>query len=425
VSKPWSDVAAVFRKEVREGSRDRSLWISVVLVPLFLYPMLGFGALQVLQIIGGMAQQRPTIVDVSSRVPAAVRDSLESRERFVVRELAETRPVWALAPPNIDAFRVHVRDAASWPEENAPDAVLWWGDAGDSAVVWFDGSRDRSASAARAVRHDVSAWRHARMLDAFVERGLAATDLRRWGVVDEDIATADQRGRRILAVALPMILLYMLVTGTYYSALDAVVGERERGTLETLLTSPIRRTEILFGKYAFVAAASLTALLLNLLGMLVFLKFVISLIEDANSIQVDLSAMSIVVIAVTGLLLAGLVSAVMMMIVVPAQNFRQGQAALSPVMLLAVVPGLMVATSEEAFGVRQALIPVVNAVALLKSAIAGEFPLVPMLITFAMLAALTAAAIAFAARAVGNLEVLFDPQITLRRLIARGRGARS
>jgi hypothetical protein len=109
----------------------------------------------------------------------------------------------------------------------------------------------------------------------------------------------------------------------------------------------------------------------------------------------------------------------MMLLAVPAQNYRQGQAALGPVMFLVALPGLVVATSQEAFYVSQACVPIVNAVALLKSASQGEFPLVPIVITLTMLAGLTAAALAFAAGAVGNLEILFDSGVTLRSLLTR------
>lgn len=410
----WNGVAAVFRKEVREGSRDRNLLIGVIFVPLFLYPLLGFGALQVMQVIQGMSRERATTVAVSRDTPLLVREKLADREGFEVRDLPGDHRAWVQAPPAPPTYRAH-RDSLG------ADATLLWrkGTSGDSAFVYFDRSRDRSRNAADALREDAEAWRDERVLAAFVERGLTETDVEPWRVNAEDIATAGQRGREILSIVLPMILLYMLVTGTYYSALDAVVGERERGTIETLLTSPLGRAEVLVGKYLFVGAASLVALLLNLFSMVLFVKFVISFAEDPTSIQVDLSLPSLGLILLTGLLLASLLSAVMMLLAVPAQNYRQGQAALGPVMFLVALPGLVVATSQEAFNVSQACVPIVNAVALLKSAIQGEFPLVPIVITLTMLAGLTAAALAFAAGAVGNLEILFDSGVTLRSLLTR------
>jgi len=392
----------VLAKELREARRDRNLVIGLVLVPLFLYPVIGFGIVQVIQITQGLSERRPTRVAVDDAVPAPIVERLRARERF-----------------EVVAARDPGRDAASWRAERDRDppldVLLAW--AGDSAVVYHDRSRDRSASARDAVLEELEGWERERMLGELAAVGLGPGDLELWRLIEEDTASASQRGRRILAIVLPMILLLMLGLGTFYAALDAVVGERERGTLETILTAPLRRGEVLVGKYLFVVLASVTALLLNLASMTLFLGYLMNLLSLGSEVSLSVSLPAFLLIVVTALLTAGFLAALMMVIAIPSKTYREGQAMLTPFYFLTFIPGVIVSSSRDPFSLREAGIPLLNSVALFKSALLGEFPVLPIAVTLAVLAATTGLALTIASRLVAREEVFLDPKLTLRRLL--------
>ena len=214
-----------------------------------------------------------------------------------------------------------------------------------------------------------------------------------------------------------MILLLMLGLGSFYAALDTVVGERERGTMETILTSPLRRSEVLVGKYLYVVLASVTALVLNLASMTLFLGFVLKLLDLGDQIQVDVGLRAIVLILVTAVLTAGFLAAALMVIAAPCRTYREGQAVLSPFYFLTFLPGVIVSASRDSFHLKQAAIPLLNSAALFKSVLEGEAPAGPIALTLAVLAVTTVAALAFASRIVGREDVYLDPQMTLRQLL--------
>jgi sodium transport system permease protein len=267
------------------------------------------------------------------------------------------------------------------------------------------------------VREELEKWGRSLALGALADVGLGEGDYDLWRLVEEDTASAAERGKRILASALPMILLLMLGLGTFYSALDAVVGERERGTLETILTSPLRRAELLLGKYVFVVLASVVALVLNLASMTIFLGFVLKLL-DVEGVSLQVSPEAFLLIVVTALFTAAFLAAVLMVIAIPSKTYREGQAVLTPFYFATFIPGLMVSTSNDPFSLRQAAIPLLNSVALFKSALLGELPAGPILVTLAVLASATGLALAVASRIVGREEVYLDPRVTLRGLLA-------
>ena len=82
-----------------------------------------------------------------------------------------------------------------------------------------------------------------------------------------DVASRDERGASVWARLFPFLLVMMSLTGAFYPAVDLCAGEKERGTMETLLISPASRGEIVMGKFLTVVLASMMTALLNLLSM--------------------------------------------------------------------------------------------------------------------------------------------------------------
>jgi ABC-type Na+ efflux pump permease subunit len=427
-----SAVGGVLKKELRETVRDRNLVVNLVLVPVFLYPLIGFGAYQVLQIVHGIAERRTTVLGVGSEVPEAIVDSLAARPRHEIVVPPSRLVTPEVAPDGGDPDGAEFR---AWREEVAkgdgpvPDALLVWhpasGEGGsDSALVYYDESRDRSVGARATLLEELDDWRRERSLAALARVGLGVADHDLWTLEEENTASATQRGQELLSMILPMILLLMLALGSFYTALDTVVGERERGTLETLLVSPLRRTEILLGKYLYVGLASVTTLLLNLASMFLFLGFVLTLV-GADDIRVRITPGAFVLIVATSVLTAGFLSAVFMMASTPARTYREGQATLMPFYLVTILPGLAVVSSREPFTMGHALVPLLNSAALFKSALRGEMPTGPVAVTLLVLALATWVALAVASRIVAKEEIYVNPPKSLRRLFGGAGGSRT
>src|SRR5262249_4226059 len=86
-------------------------------------------------------------------------------------------------------------------------------------------------------------------------------------VTDQDLASADQRAADVLGRMIPMIFLLVMVTCGLLPAIDLTAGEKERGTLQTLLCAPVPALEIVTGKYLTVVLVALTGAAANLGAM--------------------------------------------------------------------------------------------------------------------------------------------------------------
>jgi len=410
VKKPRPGPVVLLRKEIRETLRDRSLVLNLILVPLFLYPTLGFGAFQVVQIVHGVAERsKPTVV-VSPAVPSVLRDSLSVRREISVE----------VDPKVIERFRSAHDTAqirAAWRSNGSGPAVVldWSGASQDTAIVYHDGSRDRSQRARDVVSQVIEDWKIASISDRARERGLVDSEVRPWIVSEEDTSSALERGKEILSMVLPITLVLMLTMGTYYSALDTIVGERERGTFESLLTSPLTRGQILLGKFYYVVVASLASLFLNLVSLTVFLGFLLHLIPSTNEISIDVEPAAFFLILAASILAGAFFAAVFMVAASSAKTYREGQAALLPYYFSSIILGLTTATTHEALTMKQALIPVVNLVSLFKSVLRGEYPLGPIVAVFVVLTLLATAAFVVAARIGAREDAPWGTQLKLWR----------
>jgi sodium transport system permease protein len=416
--KAWAGAFRVLRKELLEARRDRNLILQLVVVPLLLYPLLGFAGLQVSLVARGAAERVETVVLVDADTPWPVRSRVDSLAGYQVLMTPEE-----LDPSGASGSAEGFRKArASWvATERAPSARLaWWHgphSATDSAGVFFDRSRERSVRARTALMGVLEAVRDSMIAQEASTLGLRPVDLEPVVSTVEDVSSAKERGRWLLSMVLPIFLMLMLPQGAFYAVLDTVVGERERGTIETILTSPLDRSEILLGKFLYVVLWSVLAFLLNLFGLLVFVHFALDLLELPFVLQISLAPAQVAVATCAMILLAVVLAAIMMVLAAPARSYREGQAMLMPAYLVAAFSGMFVSFAGDDFTIREALIPVVNVAALLETTFRGEVHALPAMITFVELAVLASLCIGVAARLARAETLFFDDNLNLRRVL--------
>src|SRR4029079_13251029 len=101
----------------------------------------------------------------------------------------------------------------------------------------------------------------------------------------QDIAPPSEQKGRVWAKILPFVLFIWALTGAFYPAVDLCAGEKERGTLETLLSSPALRSEIVWGKLLTVMTFSVATALLNLTSLGVTAQYVVTQLTSMASTE--------------------------------------------------------------------------------------------------------------------------------------------
>jgi len=316
----------VFVKEVRENLRDRrALGMALLYGPLF-GPVLF--AVMTAFIVGKQNED----AEKSLSIPVIGAEHAPNligflRQQGVTIKAAPADPEGAIRAQDEDVI---VRLTPAFGE-------AWL--AGEPAKV--DLLLDESRQTTRATLGRIRA-----LLDAYSGQ-IAALRLQVRGIDPQlgrplliarhDLSTARSRGATLLAM-LPYFLILCAFLGGMYLAIDATAGERERQSLEPLMTTPVAPGQIMTGKLAatfvFAAASVVTCIIAFAIG----LKFV-----PTNDLGFDLDLSPLTALAVMALLMpiALLAAAVQTIIASFARSFREAQTYLQFLMIIPAIPSLM------------------------------------------------------------------------------------
>ena len=205
-----------------------------------------------------------------------------------------------------------------------------------------------------------------------------------------DIATVKEQLGKMIGGFLPYIFIIFCFTACMYPAIDLITGEKEKGTMETLLSSPASRFQILIGKMLTISIVGLSAALMTIVGMVVGLKFLPNIPPDFlatinDIVSVKFMVMLFAMLIPLSIFFAGLLSA----LVIRAKSFKEAQTMVTPMMFVIIIPAMLALIPGVVLNWQTAFIPVLNIALATKEIIAGT-------INMAMYAAIVLSLIAFA-----------------------------
>ena len=413
----WKNVRLIFRRELRDQLRDRRTLFMIAVLPILFYPLLGVSFFQIAQFLrehpsrvlilgyegtGGnlpelIRQDRFAVTPTEKSSDGAVQLELlplarlafvrrgkwpegatlsKEQSRIVNRQIRTLMNRYGCEaavcfPPDFfkelesypDRFRAHARLAGKEPPPAVPRPLLV-----------YDNSSDKKVLAHARVDRALTNW------SAEVgQLSLAASNLSQWAARPIefsrfDLAEDDQRiNVSLWSKILPFVLLIWAVTGAFYPAIDLCAGEKERGTLETLLTSPALRSEIVLGKLMTVMLFSMTTALLNLIAMAITGRVVMSQLQDLAA-QADVGPPPLSAIFYLALMLipiSALFSAVCLALAAFARSTKEGQYYLMPVILITLPLILLPMAPSAELDLGFSLIPISGIVLLMRSVMEG------------------------------------------------------
>ena len=194
---------------------------------------------------------------------------------------------------------------------------------------------------------------------------------------------------------LPYIFIAFGFLGCMYPAIDLFTGEKERGTIETLLTTPVARWQILFGKMGVVVLSGLLAASAALLGLFISIE-VLNIVENEELLTVIHGILSFKFILLLFALLFPLTvffAGVMIPVAVYAKSFKEAQSIITPLNIVMVLPAMIGFFPGVELNLVTACIPVVNVVLATKELIAGTLELYLLGLSFAVMLALAMLAV--------------------------------
>jgi sodium transport system permease protein len=425
-------VHTIYKKELLDILRDRRTLIAMIVVPIVLYPLLMLGSIQAMS-------HQVTALESEAFVLGVIRESDLEQLRYLIdldtaqlakrrQELGEDEEEAAGLPSPLDqakylppyANREALRRAVR--EREVQVGVVFEHDhIGDEF-------HDRNPVTIFADEEEVRSAKAASRLEALIERTtdrIIRTRLEGVGLPEEFVAPFDVRfvnlsaPSSILGQILPLILILMTITGAIYPAIDLTAGERERGTLESLMVCPVSVLELIFGKFLVVTTVAIMGATLNLASVSATVYF--GGFDQAIAAQeggVPLGKMAFILLALIPF--AVLMSAIMIAVCSYARTFKEAQNYVTPVILAVLIPGGIAALPTTRLEGAMLVMPVGNMVLFARDMLLGVD--VSLLKTGAVLLSTTfyaAAAIAVAASVFGKESVVFADAASFRSMFSR------
>lgn len=255
----------VFRKEVLENLRDRRVILSAFFFGVLLAPVI-FGLTTTMVSKRAVENQ-----DKPLDLPIAGATHAPNLVQFLRENGANVKDVQFTTDQAMDAVRAGEQDMVLLIGEDYGKALQSGEPAPLSLVV--DTSNNRTGPSADRARHLLQAYGHQLAVLRLMVRGINPQIIDPIGVHTLDVATPAGRSLLILGMMTYFCFMSMLVGG-FYLAIDTTAGERERGSLEPLLTLPVRRAQLIVGKMLATAAFMSVSLLLTLAAFGVVLQFI-------------------------------------------------------------------------------------------------------------------------------------------------------
>lgn len=211
----------------------------------------------------------------------------------------------------------------------------------------------------------------------------------------KNIASKKEMIGKLAGGILPYVFIAFGFIGCMYPAIDLFTGEKERGTIETLLTTPVSRIQILIGKMAVVVLSGLLAATSALVGLYIAIK-VMSFEGNDQIMDIVQSILTPGFVLMLFSLLFPLTvffAGVMVPIAVYAKSFKEAQSIITPLNIAMVLPAMVGLFPGVELNIVTACIPVINVVLATKELIAGTLDPGLLMLSFGIMVALAAIAV--------------------------------
>lgn len=423
-------------KELREILRDRRTIVTLVLMPLLVYPLLSLGFQRMLLSSLGAASELNCVIAVSPEAEVVrVQQFLRVGDELLRQTQQSASPAKGTSatgsqgelPASSPELLIRWVSGKNLEQEVAsgtvdlavlvsPEAAPKSNDHRATSLRCELISREGSAVSRAAL--DYVRDRLRAVNDRYVQDQLSLLGRRLRYPTQITSKSVRSAGTAVsLTTVIPLILILMTITGAVYPAIDLTAGERERGTLEALMAAPVPRLGLLTAKYVAVVTVALLTASANLLAMTITL--VTTGLGKALFGQAGLSPLVLVEVLALLVLFAGFFSAVLLALTSFARSFKEAQAYLIPVMLLSLAPGLISLMPGVEFNGLLAVTPLINIVLLARDLFGGAVD--PTLATVAVLttALYALAAVGVAARVFGTDAILYGSEASWSDLFRR------
>ncbi|MDE6844631.1 MAG: ABC transporter permease [Lachnospiraceae bacterium] len=416
-------IRTLVKKEMLDVFRDKKTVLMMLVVPIVLYPLIFIGAMQLMAFISSSMEDENYRIAVEADDEGAFIHKLsefqqeedETEEGGLSTEAAAKQDG---VETSEQSYKITVIDADSISDyetalnEEEIDAYVL-GQIQDGKMqyeVYYLSSVTNSSYAANLVMDVFDELKEDMTRQLITDEGMdVRAILEPIHYEKQDTASSEQSLGSIMGSILPFMLIVSLLMGTMYPAIDTTAGERERGTLETILTLPVTNRQLIISKFITVAVIGMVSALLNILSMgaiALYMYKIADLQTDVASFDLAKFIPAILVCILAVFAFSLFISAVTMCVTSFAKSYKEANNYITPLMLVVMFVGYAGFIPNLELTQTMSMIPVANICLLIKNMMAFK-------VDYGAIAVVLLSNVAYAVIAILFLSKIYDSEAIL------------
>ncbi|HEY4837825.1 MAG TPA: ABC transporter permease [Candidatus Acidoferrales bacterium] len=395
------NIMVVYRKELTDSLRDRRTLISMVVVPIVIFPLMSIG-------MGTFVAKM--MIKAKDEVPKVMILNGRNSPR-VVADLKALSGIEFV--PSADDYKQEISEKKIRAAVDIPsdfDAAVEQGNAATVNIYDYNGDL-KSGFAADKIEKFLKDLQRETVQKRLEARKLPATLVDPFQVKTENVAPQEKVTGAAIGGFLPYFIIVLCLMGATYPAIDLTAGEKERGTIETILCSPVPRTDIVLGKFLMVLTAALCTAVLAIISMGTSFHVAKQMLADTpgakDVLNFTIGMKTIGAVFLMVLPVAVLFASALIAIALMAKSYKEAQSYIAPLTILVVLPAVAGLMPGVEFNARMALVPILNTSLVCKEIVAGTYHWNYIAIIFASTCVYASAALYVAVSLFKREDVLF------------------
>ncbi|HFC01211.1 MAG TPA: ABC transporter permease, partial [Phaeodactylibacter sp.] len=388
-----ANLLTIFKKEMIDMLRDRRTMLTMIVMPMILIPA-------IMSVTTYITQKR---IDKAKAKDIKIAINPNGNGAELVARFARQKDVKIIEGVAPDDYKKLIRedslDLALEISENFDAQIT----SGKTANVEIFYDKTDEGFYMERMKKTIQKYNDLVLQSRLDSIGSTMTMITPIQTEESNVYTQQESFGKMAGGFLPYIFVIFCLMGAMYPAIDLFTGEKERGTMETILTVPASRLQILIGKMLVVVLSGVISGVLTIFGMYLALKFNPDIPDMIlNIVSQILTPLSLGLIILMLIPLTTFFAGIMIPISIYAKSFKEAQSLIQPMTVVVILPLIVAMMPGFKLDTMTALIPIVNVALATKEIIAGTIDYGLLALVFISLFVFAGIGIAFCIKWFGS-----------------------
>ena len=357
-------IFSIFKKELIDVLRDRRTLFFMVVIPVVVMPLLIFISLKFQEYQNKKSEEKIlNIALVNESGDTKIRDYIVNQKGVNLIEDIDADSLEAGIKS--DSLQGGIYIGRNFLDDISTNQM--------GAIEIYYKSSDLMSKAKRRINNALEQYKNEIVTDRLSQYNLGQDLLEPIEIINRDMSTKKETVGKLVGGLIPYMLVMFIFLGAMYPAIDLGAGEKERGSLETLLSSPATKFEITMGKLMVVSLTGLASGLISVIGISFPMYFIDNIPEQIKSTVLEIiSPFMIISIVFLMIPIAIFFASMLLSISFYARSFKEAQSLMGPLNIAIIIPLMLTLGPGFEIDHVTALIPLVNVGLLTKEILAGS-----------------------------------------------------